>query len=169
MNEFLFNWILILQFLIFLILSQLFQGSYILRHEKGEAYAVVYKSVETAENYSLTSSKLTEIDRETISFVPLVWKGLQAQIRNTFPFRTEQTRGPPQKKSKKKFNVPSEKSKSRSKSKSKSKSKKSNECDDLQYIADHIIKPKIYDLDNMEESSGSSAPDFATLLNNFKK
>ncbi|CAB4436252.1 unnamed protein product [Rhizophagus irregularis] len=148
---------------------QLFQGSYILRHEKGEAYAVVYKSVETAENYSLTSSKLTEIDRETISFVPLVWKGLQAQIRNTFPFRTEQTRGPPQKKSKKKFNVPSEKSKSRSKSKSKSKSKKSNECDDLQYIADHIIKPKIYDLDNMEESSGSSAPDFATLLNNFKK
>lgn len=102
MNEFLFNWILILQFLIFLILSQLFQGSYILRHEKGEAYAVVYKSVETAENYSLTSSKLTEIDRETISFVPLVWKGLQAQIRNTFPFRTEQTRGPPQKKSKKK-------------------------------------------------------------------
>ncbi|RGB33371.1 hypothetical protein C1646_187757 [Rhizophagus diaphanus] len=117
---------------------QLFQGSYILRHEK-------------------------------------VWKGLQAQIRNTFPIRTEQTRGPPQKKSKKKFNVPSEKSKSRSKSKLKSKSKKSKdnggngECDDLQYIADHIIKPKIYDLDNMEESSGSSAPDFATLLNNFNK
>jgi hypothetical protein len=87
-----------MQFLI----SSLFQGSHILRHEKGEAYAVVYKSVETTENYSPTGSQHIEIDRETIPFVPLVWKGLQTQIPNTFPIRTEQIRGPPQRKLKKK-------------------------------------------------------------------
>ncbi|GBB83357.1 hypothetical protein RclHR1_10090004 [Rhizophagus clarus] len=156
------------------------QGSHILRHEKGEAYAVVFRSFETAETDSLTSLRHIKIDRETIPFVPLVWKGLHTQIKNTFPIRTEQFRGPPQRKSKKKFNVPSEKSKPKpkSKSKSKSKSKKSKDnggwkdnggCDDLQYIADNIVDPKNFDLDNMEESNGTSALDFATLLNNFKK
>jgi hypothetical protein len=46
-----------MQFLI----SSLFQGSHILRHKKGEACAIVYKSIETTENYSLTGSQHIEI------------------------------------------------------------------------------------------------------------
>jgi hypothetical protein len=78
-------------FLIIFNFSSLSQGSYILRHEKKEPYATVYK---TAEQYSLQtpadSQKIDiKIDRETVPFVPLVWKGTKTQIIGTFPIQAE--------------------------------------------------------------------------------
>ena len=83
-----------MQILIIFNFSSLSQGSYILRHEKREPYATVYKNIETDEHYSLQTpvdSQKTDIkiDHETIPFVPLVWKGAKTQIIGTFPIRAE--------------------------------------------------------------------------------
>ncbi|CAG8537834.1 9751_t:CDS:10 [Funneliformis mosseae] len=65
------------------------KGSYLLHHEKKEPYVTIYKSVENAENSCplqplINSQEINlqsiKIDRDTIPFVPLLWKGSQAQV-----------------------------------------------------------------------------------------
>ncbi|CAI2165229.1 15400_t:CDS:10 [Funneliformis geosporum] len=182
-------------------IRSLSQGSYLLHHEKREPYATVYKSVENVVNPTNSQEanlQNIKIDRETIPFVPLLWKGTQAQIVGTFPIRIEPIRTGLVRKNicydfvrigkcnRKKCNyhhVPREEieksnpewiaSIAKTKKRKRMDDNNNGGCDDLQFIADHIIEKKkvneFNDIDNMAEADKSSVPDFATLLNDFQK